>query len=252
MGDEIKGTVPCQLFGGPLDGAKYGDLPHIGKPFTNSSLSLPLGQPADEHPHAVYTCHGSAPVNGMWQFFYERTEYAAVDEVTQKILALPETPTGTELSTAPFDGSAQTVLARGLAQLAHRGQVDRDGAPFIAHVARVAARFDPTAYPLAHAAAWLHDVGAHRRLTPAELEAAGIHHAIVHVVDLLTRGRGMDDPQYYERILSNPLARAIKLADLDDRSRRDRLDAVDTDTRDRLQRRYRRARRLLIPQKAGN
>ncbi|WP_455133156.1 hypothetical protein [Microbacterium aurum] len=74
----------------------------------------------------------------------------------------------------------------------------------------------------------------------------------MHVVDLLTRGRGMDDPQYYERILSNPLARAIKLADLDDRSRRDRLDAVDTDTRDRLQRRYRRARRLLTPQKAGN
>jgi hypothetical protein len=252
MSDEIKWTIPCQLFGGPLDGAKYGDLPDLGGPFTNSSLTLPLGQPADEHPQAVYTCRGSAPVNGMWQFFYERTEYPLVDEATRALAALPGTPTATSLSGGSFEGPTQVALARGLAQLAHRGQLDRDGAPFDTHLARVAARFDPTVYPLAHAAAWLHDVGPRSRLSQADLEAAGIHHAILHVTALLIRDSGMGDQQYYDRILSSPLARAIKLADLDDRSRRERLDVVDTETRERLQRRYRRARRLLTPQKAGN
>jgi hypothetical protein len=38
-------------------------------------LSVPLGQPAEAHPAAIYTCLGDAPVAGLWQFFYERTEY---------------------------------------------------------------------------------------------------------------------------------------------------------------------------------
>lgn len=250
MSDVIKGTVPCHLFGGPLDGAKYGDLPDIGSPYTNASLAVPLGQPADEHPRAVYTCHGAAPVNGLWQFFYERTEYPSSHDEVVAPVALPLTPTGTSVSVAPFDGQAQVTLARGLALLAHRDQTDRDGAAFNTHLARVAAHFDPEKHPLAHAAAWLHDVATLTSLTLADLDAAGIHHAILHVVELLTRPSGMDDQQYYDRILSNPVARVIKLADLDDRSRGERLERLDAPTRERLRRRYGRARRLLTPQKA--
>ncbi|WP_347978208.1 hypothetical protein [Microbacterium sp. ProA8] len=77
MNESIEGRVLCQLFGGPLDGASYGDLPDLGGPYTGASLTIPLGQPAASHPSAVYTCTGDSPVQGKWQFFYLRTESAS-------------------------------------------------------------------------------------------------------------------------------------------------------------------------------
>ncbi|MBD7956401.1 hypothetical protein H9651_01980 [Microbacterium sp. Sa4CUA7] len=253
MGDGVTGTIPCELFGGPLDGAKYGDLPDLGGSYTNASLALPLGQPAEEHPRALYTCRGAVPVNGLWQFFYERTEYpadaAAHAEVAAAPARLPLTPTGSSVKGSPFDGREQVALARGLALLAHRRQLDRDGTEISVHLARVAAIFDPQRHPLAHAAAWLHDTVKRTALSFDDLAAAGIHPAILHLVELLTRAPGMDDQRHYDRVKGNPLARAILLADIDDRSRRDRLHVLDDPTRERLQRRYRRARRLLTTQK---
>lgn len=250
MGEGVKGTVPCQLFGGPLDGARYGDLPDTGGPYTNAWLSLPLGEPADTTPRAVYTCRGDAPVGGLWQFFYVRTEYPELEALGLSA-SLPETPVGTSVATRPFDPHTQVVLARALASAAHRGQTDRDGTPFIAHVARVAARIDPIAYPVAHAAAWLHDIGTRSTMTLPDLEAAGIHPAVLHAVDLLTRPRGWDDERYYARMGEDSVARAVKLLDLADRSNSDRLGALDPATSERLSRRYDRARRRLELQGGG-
>lgn len=243
MSEGIKGTIPCELFGGPLDGAKYGDLPDIDGPYTGVTLTLPLGQPADANPNAIYTCHGTTPVDRLWQFFYERTDYPLLMNAAN--LAIPETPNGTGLRQAQFDAAAQVSLARGIALMAHRGQQDRDGAEFIAHVARVAACFDPRTQTVAHCAAWLHDLGAHTAVTLADLEAAGIHRSILEVLFLLTRPRGMDDTHHYDRILSDATARAVKLADLADRSAERRMLALDPATRARLTRRYDRARRAL-------
>ena len=82
MARRMKGTLPCELFGGPLDGKKYGDLPDPGEPLTGAVLSIPLGQPAADHPTAVYDCVGQAST-GFWQLAYRHTE-------------LPETPVGTQ------------------------------------------------------------------------------------------------------------------------------------------------------------
>lgn len=250
MSEGVKGTIPCQLFGGPLDGATYGDLPDTGGPYTGATLSLPLGEPAATSPRALYTCHGEAPVAGLWQFFYERTEYPELEAMGVPT-ALPETPNGTSISTHRFDAASQITLARGLASLAHHGRTDRDGTSILGHVARVAARFDPVAYPLAHAAAWLHDIGAHSAMTVTDLRAAGIHPAVLHAVEMLTRPRGWDDANYYDRMNDEPLVRAIKLFDLTDRSRDERLGALDPVTRERLVRRYDRARRRLELQAGG-
>ena len=250
MSDGMKGTIPCQLFGGPLDGAKYGDLPDTGGPYTGAALSIPLVEPAETSPRAVYTCHGDAPVAGLWQFFYERTDFPELEAMGLSI-SLPETPSGTSVATRPFDPATQVALARGLASLAHNGQTDRDGSPILGHIARVAARFDPVAYPVAHAAAWLHDIGRHSSMTIADLHAAGIHAAILRAVDLLTRPRGWDDAQYYDRMSDDPLVRAVKLIDLADRGRDERLGALDPVTGERLGRRYNRARRRLETQAGG-
>lgn len=250
MSDGVKGTIPCQLFGGPLDGAKYADLPDTGGPLTGAMLKLPLGEPAETSPRAVYTCRGDAPVAGLWQFFYERTEYPNI-EAMDLSASLPETPAGTAMSSPPFEPALQIALARGLASLAHHGQTDRDGTPFLCHVARVAARFDPIAYPVAHAAAWLHDISARTTMTITDLQAAGIHPAVLRAVDLQTRPRGWDDAQYYDRLRGDAVARAVKLADLADRGNADRLGALDPVTGDRLGRRYEQARRRLETQAGG-
>lgn len=96
-GDNIKGTIPCQLFGGPLDGAAYADLPDTGGPLTGFTLSVPLEQPHETSPHAVYICRGGAPVHGRWQFFYHHTEPASVP-VRDEVRAV-EAPVGTQLMT---------------------------------------------------------------------------------------------------------------------------------------------------------
>lgn len=87
MGHDVIGRIPGRLFGGPLDGTRYGDLPDTGQPYTNAVLSVPLTQPADESAHAVYRCQGAAPVNGWWQFFYQRTDRPGA----------VETPCGTQV-----------------------------------------------------------------------------------------------------------------------------------------------------------
>lgn len=94
MSGEIKGTIPCELFGGPLDGAAYGDLPDTGAPLTGWTLSVPLRQPSETSPFAVYVCHGDVPVHGRWQFFYDHTEPGA-----DAAHGEAEAPTGTQLST---------------------------------------------------------------------------------------------------------------------------------------------------------
>lgn len=235
MGEGIRGTIPCEMFGGPLDGAKYGDLPDLGSPYTNSVLSCPLGQPADQHPMAIYTCRGEAPVHGFWQFFYDRTDYPANSEAAH----LPA-PGNTD-----WDAGIQVALALGLATIAHKGQTDQSGAPYLTHAARVASHFDPVKRPLEHCAAWLHDVIEDTPLDAADLRAAGIHPDIVDVVVLLTRDPGMPRDEYYRRIATSPIARAVKQADIADNTDPRRTRHLDTTTRDRLATKYAVAKRAL-------
>lgn len=61
--------------------------------------------------------------------------------------------------------------AETLARAAHAGQVDKAGAPYAAHPARVAAAV--AGDPLAEAAAWLHDVIEDTGTTLADLRAEG-------------------------------------------------------------------------------
>ena len=63
-------------------------------------------------------------------------------------------------------------------------------------------------------AALLHDVLEDSPMTAAELRAAGISPQAVDAVVLLTRPAEMPYLDYVERIRSNPIARAVKCADL--------------------------------------
>ncbi|MFE5670906.1 hypothetical protein ACFQ58_04755 [Agromyces sp. NPDC056523] len=143
------------------------------------------------------------------------------------------------------DAVEQVALAKGIAFIAHRGQLDRSGLPYVDHPGRIAERFDPATEPVEAASAWLHDVLEDTAITPEELFEAGVRPEIIEIVRLLTRSRDVPPEEYYARIRSHPAARRVKLADIDDNTARWRLRRLDYDVQLRLIEKYRRARRAL-------
>lgn len=160
-------------------------------------------------------------------------------------------PSAAEPSTSPVDRLSrsesveQVALARGIAFIAHRGQLDRNGAPYIDHPGRIAERFDPATEPVEAAAAWLHDVLEDTPVTAEELFEAGILPHVIEVVRLLTRTPDVSADDYYARIRGHEVARRVKLADIDDNTARWRLRRLDYDTQVRLVEKYRVARQAL-------
>lgn len=134
------------------------------------------------------------------------------------------------------------TLARGLAEKAHGGQVDKAGQPYISHPARVAARLE-TDYEIA--VAWLHDVLEDTDLTVQDLRDYGLPQQVVSAVEALTRRLGEDPQEYYQRVAGDRLATRVKFADLEDNSDPVRLALLDESTRTRLIAKYRKGHALL-------
>ena len=139
----------------------------------------------------------------------------------------------------------QTGRAEAIASIAHRGQVDKLGQPYIEHPRRVAAAFEPGT--IEHCAAWLHDVIEDTDVTANDLRAAGVTPQIVDVVELLTRRPDVPSELYYERIRLSPSAKAVKLADIADNTAPWRVAGLDVATQERLAEKYRKARTALNP-----
>src|SRR5689334_10259915 len=99
-----------------------------------------------------------------------------------------------------------------LAVEAHRGQRDRVGQPYILHPLRVMCRLQDEA---ARTAGVLHDVVEDTTYTLDDLRARGYPPDVLAAVDCLSRRSGESYEQYVERIKPNPLARRVKLADLE-------------------------------------
>jgi (p)ppGpp synthase/HD superfamily hydrolase len=136
------------------------------------------------------------------------------------------------------------TAARTIAALAHRGQVDKTGAPYIDHPRRVAANVGDAS--ATQAVAWLHDVLEDSDLEAEDLIAAGIPSGIVEDVQTLTRVPHEPAEAYYERVYASPTARRVKLADIADNTDVDRLALIEDDaTIVRLVRKYAKARLLL-------
>ena len=134
------------------------------------------------------------------------------------------------------------AAARAIASIAHRGQTDKSGEPYIDHPRRIAERLtDPSQV----AAAWLHDVIEDCGISAQDLAAAGIPGDVIDAVVLLTRSDEYTSDHYYASIRENPIALAVKLADIDDNTDEERLAKLDTETQERLREKYRAAIRAL-------
>ncbi len=96
---------------------------------------------------------------------------------------------------------------------AHRGQRDRYGAPYILHPLRVMARVHGGAEKIV---AILHDVVEDTDWTFADLRRQGFSPEVLEALDCVTKRKGETYEDFVRRSATNPLARSVKLADLED------------------------------------
>ena len=135
------------------------------------------------------------------------------------------------------------AAAEAIATQAHAGQVDKGGVDYIEHPRGVAAQFDPATQPHECAVAWMHDVLEDTDVTADDLRQAGIPFEVIDAVRTLTKNS--DEPNldaYYARITANPLALAVKAADIANNTDPERVAQLDPATRNRLATKYRAAK----------
>lgn len=134
-----------------------------------------------------------------------------------------------------------TKKAMLLAYQAHHGQLDKSGLPYIFHPFHLAEQMGDE---LTCIAALLHDTVEDTAWTLEQLAAEGIPPQVLEALALLTHDSREPYLDYVRRIRSNPIARAVKLADLRHNSDLTRLNTV---TQKDLQRgeKYRRAIAIL-------
>ena len=103
------------------------------------------------------------------------------------------------------------ALAKRIAIDAHANQVDKAGSPYWHHPQFVA---EHVKTPEEKAVAWLHDVVEDTVWTFEALLAEGIRPEVVEGVNAITKREGEAYETYLDRVKANPLAKAVKLADL--------------------------------------
>jgi (p)ppGpp synthase/HD superfamily hydrolase len=125
-----------------------------------------------------------------------------------------------------------------IAAAAHDGQTDKAGAPYIAHVLRVALSFIRTGDERRAIIAVLHDTIEDTSVTVETLVEAGFTLEIVEAVCALTRRAGESYADLIARAAANPVARPVKMADVKDHLAPERLAALPEKDADRLRRKY--------------
>lgn len=104
-----------------------------------------------------------------------------------------------------------TAAAWEIACIAHRGQKDKAGAPYILHPYHLAAQMGDE---VSAATALLHDVLEDTEVTAEDLAAAGIPKNVIQTVKALTRQDGETYFEYIERLKRDPIAVVVKKEDL--------------------------------------
>lgn len=120
--------------------------------------------------------------------------------------------------------TAKTKAALKLCFEAHKNQTDKSGMPYVFHPFHLAEQMkdeDTTIVAL------LHDVVEDTDYTIADLKRMGFPTNVLEALELLTHNDGTPYMEYVAKIKDNPIAKAVKLADLEHNSDLSRLDTVD-------------------------
>lgn len=129
-----------------------------------------------------------------------------------------------------------------VARRAHEGQLDKGGRPYIAHPLRVMGALRDEHERMA---AVLHDVVEDTTVTLADLTEAGCPRPVLDALAAISKQPGEDQETYLARVAANPIALAVKRADIADNMSPDRLSRLDLQTQERLRAKYASALRQL-------
>lgn len=114
-----------------------------------------------------------------------------------------------------------------IAEAAHRGQIEKSGAPYIEHCHRVAQAVETRDEKIV---AYLHDtLEKGHGWSPERLLEAGFSRSVVSAVEALTRRAGETERAFVQRAVSNRLARPVKVADLRDNLQQARETGASTE-----------------------
>ena len=134
-----------------------------------------------------------------------------------------------------------------LAYDAHHGQSDCNGVPYIFHPYHLAEQMTDE---ITTCVALLHDVVEDTPITIEQLETE-FPPQVTEAVRLLTHDKNISYFDYIRAIKKNPVARAVKLADLEHNSDLSRITdshAVSEEKREYWKKKYTRAREILEEQ----
>jgi len=136
-----------------------------------------------------------------------------------------------------------TQKAMIVAYEAHHMQLDYNGVPYIFHPIHLAEQMDDE---ISCTVALLHDVVEDTSVT-LDMLRNNFPEVVIQVISLLTHNDNEDYFDYVRRLKTNPIARKIKLADLDHNSDQSRCIGSNL-PQERLlywKEKYRRARQIL-------
>lgn len=118
----------------------------------------------------------------------------------------------------------KTKMALKLCFAAHKEQLDKCGIPYVFHPFHLAEQMQTEETTIV---ALLHDVVEDTDYTLEDIAAMGFDPVITDALALLTHDEAVPYMDYVRAIKDNPVAKAVKLADLKHNSDLSRLDIVD-------------------------
>ena len=114
---------------------------------------------------------------------------------------------------------------------AHKDQVDKSGMPYVFHPFHVAEQMKDEVTTIV---ALLHDVVEDTKFTLDDIAARGFGQDVVDALALMTHDKNVPYLEYVAKLKNNPVARAVKLADLAHNSDPTRLDVIDEKAKERF------------------
>ncbi len=127
-----------------------------------------------------------------------------------------------------------------IAATAHAGQIDKAGVPYIMHPLRLMMKMQTEAEMQV---AVLHDVVEDSRAKENEvdrwtfekLRQLGFSEDVLQALDCVTDREGEGYDEFIKRAASNPIARRVKIADLEDNMNMLRINEITANTLTRLE-----------------
>ncbi len=150
------------------------------------------------------------------------------------------------LDILPLSGTFTVDDAVIVAAAAHHGQRDkgRPSQPYLTHPMRLLATFDDAVHQMI---AVLHDAveDSDGQITVEVLRELGASEVVVDAVEALTHREGEPRAHYLRRVMADPSALAVKLADNRDNSDEARLALLEPSVAGRFRAKYAADRQLL-------